>query len=109
LTTREPIVKLLDLFLGIHAITDVVWDVRQFFLYTIYFIHLLIINVHYQIFNNLYIYFLAYGFGLVKGSIVIYATLMNQTLQTAIIPVNKNELKFSSDIIWYMDNATLKK
>ncbi|XP_015379772.1 PREDICTED: putative leucine-rich repeat-containing protein DDB_G0290503 isoform X2 [Diuraphis noxia] len=51
----------------------------------------------------------AYGFGLVKGSIVIYATLMNQTLETAIIPVNKNELKFSSDIIWYMDNATLRK
>ncbi|CAI6353326.1 unnamed protein product [Macrosiphum euphorbiae] len=51
----------------------------------------------------------AYGFGLVKGSIVIYATLKNQTLQTAIIPVNKNELKFASDIIWHMDNATLKK
>ncbi|KAE9523683.1 hypothetical protein AGLY_015901 [Aphis glycines] len=51
----------------------------------------------------------AYGFGLVKGSIVIYATLMNQTLQTAIIPVNQNELKFTSDIVWYMDNATLKK
>jgi len=57
----------------------------------------------------MYIYILAYGFGLVKGSIVIYATLMNQTLQTAIIPVNKNELKFSSDIIWYMDNTTLRK
>ncbi|XP_026818802.1 RING finger protein PFF0165c-like isoform X1 [Rhopalosiphum maidis] len=51
----------------------------------------------------------AYGFGLVKGSIVIYATLMNQKLQTAIIPVNQNELKFASDIVWYMDNATLKK
>jgi len=53
--------------------------------------------------------FLAYGFGLVKGSIVIYATLMNQKLQTAIIPVNQNELKFTSDIVWYMDIATLKK
>lgn len=51
----------------------------------------------------------AYGFGLVKGSIVIYATLMNQKLQTAIIPVNQNELKFASDIVWYMDIATLKK
>lgn len=53
--------------------------------------------------------FLAYGFGLVKGSIVIYATLMDQKLETAIIPVNQNELKFTSNIIWYMDNATLKK
>jgi len=34
---------------------------------------------------------------------------MNQKLQTAIIPVNQNELKFASDIVWYMDNATLKK
>lgn len=53
--------------------------------------------------------FLAYGFSLVKGSIVIYATLMNKTLQTELIPVNNNELKFSSDITWFMDNATLRK
>uniref|UniRef100_A0A2S2NP52 Centrosomal protein n=1 Tax=Schizaphis graminum TaxID=13262 RepID=A0A2S2NP52_SCHGA len=51
----------------------------------------------------------AYGFGLVKGSIVIYATLMNQKLQTAKIPVNQNELKIASHIVWHTDNDTLKE
>jgi len=53
--------------------------------------------------------FLAYGFGLVKGSIVIYATLINKQLQSHQIDVNNNKLKFIYKFIWYLDNATLKK
>jgi len=51
----------------------------------------------------------AYGFGLIKGSVVVYATLMNKKLQSRSIPINNSELKFTSNIIWYLDNATLKK
>lgn len=52
---------------------------------------------------------LAYGFSLVKGSILIQATFMNKTLKTIPIPVNNNELKCNASYIWYMDNATLRK
>ncbi|CAI6360696.1 unnamed protein product [Macrosiphum euphorbiae] len=51
----------------------------------------------------------AYGFGLLRGSVVIHATFMKQKIITPEILVKQNELKFSSDIIWPMDNATLKK
>ncbi|VVC34125.1 Hypothetical protein CINCED_3A005839 [Cinara cedri] len=51
----------------------------------------------------------AYGFGLVKGSIVVHATLMNIQQETPIIPVNNNELKIYNEIIWYLDTLTLKK
>lgn len=54
-------------------------------------------------------YVLAYGFGLVKGSIAVYATLMNEQLETPIIPVNKNELKIYKEIAWHLDTHTLKK
>jgi len=54
-------------------------------------------------------YFLAYGFGLIRGSIEIHATFMNQKIITPKIPVHQNELKITSDIIWYMNNASLKK
>ncbi|KAF0764562.1 putative leucine-rich repeat-containing protein [Aphis craccivora] len=50
-----------------------------------------------------------YGFGLVRGSIEIHATFMNQKIITPKIPVHQNELKITSDIIWYMNNASLKK
>lgn len=53
--------------------------------------------------------FLAYGFSLVKGSILIHATFMNKTLKTFPIPVNNNELKCDTNHIWYMDNAILRK
>ncbi|XP_022181318.1 uncharacterized protein PFB0765w-like isoform X3 [Myzus persicae] len=49
------------------------------------------------------------GFGLLRGSVVIHATFMKQKIITPEIPVHQNELKITSDIIWYMDNATLKK
>ncbi|XP_050428042.1 uncharacterized protein LOC126838013 [Adelges cooleyi] len=51
----------------------------------------------------------AYGFGLIKGSIVINATLKDLKLQTPSIFVNKNELKFGCEFIWYMDSLELKK
>lgn len=51
----------------------------------------------------------ANGFGLLRGSVVIHATFMKQKIITPEIPVHQNELKITSDIIWYMDNATLKK
>ncbi|XP_015375394.1 PREDICTED: putative leucine-rich repeat-containing protein DDB_G0290503 [Diuraphis noxia] len=51
----------------------------------------------------------AYGFGLLKGSIVIHATFLNKKNITPEIPINQNVLKITSDIIWYMNNATLKK
>jgi len=46
---------------------------------------------------------------LLKGSVVIHATFMKEKIITPAIPVYQNELKITSDIIWYMDNATLKK
>lgn len=52
---------------------------------------------------------LAYGFGLVKGSIAVYATLTNKQLGTPIIPVNNNELKIYEEMTWYLDTHTLKK
>jgi len=60
-------------------------------------------------FVKIFIHFLAYGFGLIKGSIVVYATLINKQLESRTINVNNNELKFTSNCIWYLDNATLKK
>ncbi|XP_060848425.1 uncharacterized protein LOC132927855 [Rhopalosiphum padi] len=53
--------------------------------------------------------FSAYGFGLIRGSIEIHATFVKQKIVTPKIPVHQNELKITSDIIWYMDNARLKK
>lgn len=62
------------------------------------------------IINNYYLFiFTAYGFSLVKGSLVVHATLMNTKLQTPVIPVNSNEIKFSNEIIWTMENSELKK
>lgn len=46
---------------------------------------------------------------MVKGSIVVYATLMNNKFETPIIPVNNNELEIASEIVWYFESATLKK
>lgn len=57
----------------------------------------------------MYCYLLGYGFALIKGNIVVHATLMNKCLETKIISVNNNVLKFSSEIVWSMDNATLKE
>ncbi|XP_003247754.1 uncharacterized protein LOC100571528 isoform X1 [Acyrthosiphon pisum] len=51
----------------------------------------------------------ACGFGLLRGSVVIHATFMKQKMVTPEILVKQNELKFTSDIVWPMDNATLKK
>ncbi|XP_025415963.1 uncharacterized protein LOC112687455 [Sipha flava] len=50
-----------------------------------------------------------YGFALIKGSIVVHGTLMNKGLETKIIPGNNNVLKFASEMVWNMDNATLKE
>ncbi|XP_025415880.1 kinetochore protein SLK19-like isoform X2 [Sipha flava] len=50
-----------------------------------------------------------YGFALIKGSIVVHGTLMNKRLETKIIPGNNNVLKFASEIVWSMDNTTLKE
>ncbi|CAI6353611.1 unnamed protein product [Macrosiphum euphorbiae] len=53
----------------------------------------------------------AYGFGLLRGSVVIHATFMNQKLITPeiLVKLERKELKITSDSIWLMDNATLKK
>jgi hypothetical protein len=57
----------------------------------------------------MYCYLLGYGFALIKGSIVVHGTLMNKGLETKIIPGNNNVLKFASEMVWNMDNATLKE
>eukprot|EP00102_Acyrthosiphon_pisum_P008449 XP_003245099.1 PREDICTED: probable E3 ubiquitin-protein ligase bre1 [Acyrthosiphon pisum] len=53
----------------------------------------------------------AHGFGLLRGSVVIHATFMKQKLITPeiLIKLERKELKITSDSIWLMDNATLKK
>ncbi|XP_060860293.1 uncharacterized protein LOC132937486 [Metopolophium dirhodum] len=53
----------------------------------------------------------AFGFGLLRGSVVIHATFMRQKLITPeiLVKLERKELKINSDSIWLMDNATLKK
>ncbi|KAL4104173.1 hypothetical protein QTP88_019484 [Uroleucon formosanum] len=58
------------------------------------------------LFDNLAV---AYGFGLLRGSVIIHATFMKQKMITPEIVIKQNKLKITSDIIWHMDNATLKK
>ncbi|XP_050534284.1 repetitive organellar protein-like [Daktulosphaira vitifoliae] len=51
----------------------------------------------------------ANGFGLIKGSIIINATLKGLKLQTPMIVVNDNNIKVNINLRWFIDKFEFKK